>query len=138
MGYIVQICIETIEDMQTKNPIPPFDIKEIVRVLYEMIAEDSPDASKAFLSGAREAVFREVFLFHYPAFRQRLYRCFPELDEEEELVCMLTALGASVEEIAELTCFPPIQVRQLYTSVCRKLDVTEKRKMRTLMKKLLS
>ena len=44
----------------------------------------------------------------------------------------------SVKEIAELIYFSPERVELLCASVCRKLNVTEVRKMEILMKKLLS
>ena len=60
------------------------------------------------------------------------------LDKDEELICMLVALGQSVKEIAELIYFSPERVELLCASVCRKLNVTEVREMEILMKKLLS
>ncbi len=118
--------------------------------MREMISEDSPNASEALLSGTREAVFREIFIFHYPSFLEKLYQSIPEvdmgvvedlypyLDKDEELICMLVALGQSVKEIAELIYFSPERVELLCASVCRKLNVTEVREMEILMKKLLS
>ena len=79
----------------------PFNTQEIARALPEMISEDSPNASEALLSGTREAVFREIFIFHYPSFLEKLYQSIPEVDKDEELICMLVALGQSVKEIAE-------------------------------------
>ena len=114
--------------MKTKKTVTPFNMQEIARALREMISEDSPNASEALLSGTREAVFREIFIFHYPSFLEKLYQSIPEVDKDEELICMLVALGQSVKEIAELLC----------ASVCRKMNVTEVREMEMLMKKLLS
>ena len=54
--------------MKTKKTVTPFNMQEIARALREMISEDSPNASRALLSGTREAVFREIFIFHYPSF----------------------------------------------------------------------
>ena len=51
-------------------------MQEIARALREMISEDSPNASEALLSGTREAVFREIFIFHYPSFLEKLYLIF--------------------------------------------------------------
>ena len=118
--------------MKTKKTVTPFNMQEIARALREMISEDSPNASEALLSGTREAVFREIFIFHYPSFLEKLYQSIPEVDKDEELICMLVALGQSVKEIA------PERVELLCASVCRKLNVTEVRKMEILMKKLLS
>ena len=102
--------------------------------MREMISEDSPNASEALLSGTREAVFREI----YPSFLEKLYQSIPEVDKDEELICMLVALGQSVKEIAELIYFSPERVELLCASVCRKMNVTEVREMEMLMKKLLS
>lgn len=49
--------------MKTKKTVTPFNMQEIARALREMISEDSPNASEALLSGTREAVFREIFIF---------------------------------------------------------------------------
>lgn len=91
--------------MKTKKTVTPFNMQEIARALREMISEDSPNASEALLSGTREAVFREIFIFHYPSFLEKLYQSIPEVDKDEELICMLVALGQSVKEIAELIYF---------------------------------
>ena len=88
--------------MKTKKTVTPFNMQEIARALREMISEDSPNASEALLSGTREAVFREIFIFHYPSFLEKLYQSIPEVDKDEELICMLVALGQSVKEIADL------------------------------------
>ena len=124
--------------MKTKKTVTPFNMQEIARALREMISEDSPNASEALLSGTREAVFREIFIFHYPSFLEKLYQSIPEVDKDEELICMLVALGQSVKEIAELIYFSPERVELLCASVCRKMNVTEVREMEMLMKKLLS
>lgn len=81
--------------MKTKKTVTPFNMQEIARALREMISEDSPNASEALLSGTREAVFREIFIFHYPSFLEKLYQSIPEVDKDEELICMLVALGQS-------------------------------------------
>lgn len=124
--------------METKKAVAPFNVKEIGKALREMISEDSLGASEALLSGSREVVFREIFIFYYPSFLEKLYQSVPEVDKEEELVCMLVALGQSVGEIAELIYFPPERVRLLCVSICRKLNVAEEREMEVLMKRLLS
>ena len=74
--------------MKTKKTVTPFNMQEIARALREMISEDSPNASEALLSGTREAVFREIFIFHYPSFLEKLYQSIPEVDKDEEIfVC---------------------------------------------------
>ena len=75
-------------------------MQEIARALREMISEDSPNASEALLSGTREAVFREIFIFII-LLLEKLYQSIPEVDKDEELTCMLVALGQSIKEIAE-------------------------------------
>ena len=60
--------------MKTKKTVTPFNMQEIARALREMISEDSPNASEALLSGTREAVFREIFIFHYPSFLENTYQ----------------------------------------------------------------
>lgn len=77
-------------------------------------------------------------LFSLSFFLEKLYQSIPEVDKDEELICMLVALGQSVKEIAELIYFSPERVELLCASVCRKLNVTEVREMEILMKKLLS
>ena len=74
--------------MKTKKTVTPFNMQEIARALREMISEDSPNASEALLSGTREAVFREIFIFHYPSFLEKLYQSIPEVYKDEELICM--------------------------------------------------
>ena len=124
--------------MKTKKTVTPFNMQEIARALREMISEDSPNASEALLSGTREAVFREIFIFHYPSFLEKLHQSVPEVDKDEELICMLVALGQSVKEIAELIYFSPERVELLCASVCRKPNMMEDREMEMQMKKLLS
>lgn len=69
-------------------------------------------------------------LFSLSFFLEKLYQSIPEVDKDEELICMLVALGQSVKEIAELIYFSPERVELLCASVCRKLNVTEVRKWR--------
>ena len=79
-----------------------------------------------------------LFFAPYADFFNKLYQSIPEVDKDEELICMLVALGQSVKEIAELIYFSPERVELLCASVCRKMNVTEVREMEMLMKKLLS
>lgn len=51
-------------------------MQEIARALREMISEDSPNASEALLSGTREAVFREIFIFII-LLLEKLYQSIP-------------------------------------------------------------
>ena len=82
-------------------------------------------------------VFREIFIFHYPSFLEKLYQSIPEVDKDEELICMLVALGQSVKAIADMIYFSPERVELLCAWVCRKMNVTEVREMEMLKKKLL-
>lgn len=75
-------------------------MKEISRALIEMISDESPYASKDMLCGARGAVFREIFIFHYPDFIEKVYMfrksvCWKMRLEEEKL------LGDKLREILE-------------------------------------
>ena len=100
-------------------------MKEISRALIEMISEDSPYASKDMLCGARGAVFREIFIFHYPDFIGKVQKLVPGVTKDEELLCMLVALGQSVEEIENLFCLPAEQVYMFRKSVCWKMRLED-------------
>lgn len=115
----------------------PFNMKEIAKALREMINEDSPNATEALLSGTREAVFREIFVFHYPAFLGKLRGQIPDVSRSEELVCMLIALQQHTEEIVGLLYLTPGRVQELYSSVCRKLNLPEEKELGRIMKRLL-
>ena len=82
--------------MKTKKTVTPFNMQEIARALREMISEDSPNASEALLSGTREAVFREIFIFHYPSF---LIYFSPE---RVELLCASVCRKMNVTEVREM------------------------------------
>ena len=107
--------------MKTKKTVTPFNMQEIARALREMISEDSPNASEALLSGTREAVFREIFIFHYPSFLEKLYQSIPEVDKDD---------------LAGEAHF--VRYNDHRHAGLRKLNVTEVREMEILMKKLLS
>ena len=62
-------------------------MKEISRALIEMISEDSPYASKDMLCGARGAVFREIFIFHYPDFIGKVQELIPGVTMRNCFVC---------------------------------------------------
>lgn len=103
----------------------PLNMYDITKSLQEMISEETPDASKHLLYGAREEVFREIFVFHYPSFLDKLYQSIPDISESEELVCMLTALKQNASEIATLLCLSIEDVLAIYSSVFRKTNETE-------------
>ena len=94
-------------------------MKEISRALIEMISDESPYASKDMLCGARGAVFREIFIFHYPDFIEKVQKLVPGATKDEELLCMLIAVGQSVDEIEQLFCLPAEQVYMFRKSVLR-------------------
>lgn len=98
---------------------------DITKSLQEMISEESPDASKHLLYGAREEVFREIFVFHYPSFLDNLHQSIPDISESEELVCMLTALRQNASEIAMLLCLSIEEVLAIYSSVFQKANELE-------------
>lgn len=113
-------------------------MKEMARALCEMINEDSPYATEALLSGTREAVFREIFVFHYPSFLEKLREQVPDISRSEELVCMLIALQQHTEEIVGLLYLTPERLQALYSSVCRKLHLSEEEELGKIMKGLLN
>lgn len=137
-AYIAPLYNKMSVEMKKEKKTVSLDMKELAKALREMISEESSNASKAVLSGARESVFRDIFMFYYPSFLQKLYRHVPEVDRSEELVCMLVALRQPVKEIAELMCLPVARVQLLYDSVLRKLDLEDEKEMKRLLKRLLS
>ena len=52
---------------------------------------------------------RDIY-FHYPDFIGKVQELIPGVTKDEELLCMLVALGQSVEEIEKLFCLPAEQV----------------------------
>lgn len=114
----------------------PLNMHDIIKALQEMISEESPNASKHLLYGAREAVFREIFVFHYPSFLDNLRLSIPDISESEEMVCMLTALGQNANEIATLLSLSMEEVVAIYSSVFRKANEPEEG-MDALLQKIL-
>ena len=112
-------------------------MKEISRALIEMISEDSPYASQDMLCGARGAVFRGIFIFHYPDFIGKIQKLVPGVTKDEELFCMLVALGQSVEEIEKLFCLPAEQVYMFRKSVCWKMRLEEEKLLGDRMREIL-
>lgn len=103
----------------------PLNMPDIIKALQEMISEESPNASRHLLYGARESIFREIFVFHYPFFLDNLHRSIPDISENEELVCMLTALRQNASEIATLLYLSTEEVIAIYSSVFRKANESE-------------
>lgn len=112
-------------------------MQEISRTLVEMISDDLPYASKDALCGARGAVFREIFIFHYPAFMEEVQNLVPAITEDEELFCMLVAVGQSVDEIEQLFCLPVEQVYMLRKSTCRKMRLEEEKLLGDKLREIL-
>ena len=104
-------------------------MKEISRALIEMISDESPYASKDMLCGARGAVFREIFIFHYPGFIKKVQKL--------ELLCMLIAVGQSVDEIKQLFCLPADQVYMFRKSVCWKMRLEEEKLLGDKLREIL-
>ena len=86
-----------------------------------MISDESPNASKDMLCGTRGAVFREIFIFHYPGFIKELQKLVPGATKDEELLCMLVALGQSADEIEQLFCLSAEQIYVFRKAVCWKM-----------------
>lgn len=98
---------------------------DISKTLIEMIAEDMPHASKDMMCSARGAIFREIFIFHYPGFTEELQKLAPDITKDEELLCMLIALRQSAEEMVQLLCLPAKQLGTFRKSVGWKTKMPE-------------
>ena len=112
-------------------------MKEISRALIEMISDESPYASKDMLCGARGAVFREIFIFHYPDFIEKVQKLVPGATKDEELLCMLIAVGQSVDEIEQLFCLPAEQVYMFRKSVCWNMRLEEEKLLGDKLREIL-
>lgn len=123
--------------MNKVEKISRLSMKEISRALIEMISDDSPHASKDMLCGARGAVFREIFIFHYPDFVKEVQERIPGVTKDEELLCMLVALGQSVDEIEQLFCLPAEQIYVFRKSVCWKMKLEEDRQLGDKLREIL-
>lgn len=112
-------------------------MKEISRALIEMISDESPHASKDMLCGARGAVFREIFIFHYPGFIKAVQKCVPGITKDEELLCMLIAIGQSTDEIEQLFCLSAEQVYMFRKAVCWKMRLEEEKLLADKLREIL-
>ena len=106
-------------------------MKEISRALIEMISDESPYASKDMLCGARGAVFREIFII------EKVQKLVPGATKDEELLCMLIAVGQSVDEIEQLFCLPAEQVYMFRKSVCWKMRLEEEKLLGDKLREIL-
>ena len=97
--------------------------KEVCSALSEMISEDPSHNSSALLSGEREMVFRQVFTFYYPEFQDNLRKSIPGITFTEELLCMLTVLQSSQADITRWTSLSPEELKVLWESVRKKMDL---------------
>lgn len=120
--------------------MPQLCMNEISKALIEMIAEDAPNASLDMSCGARGTIFREIFIFHYPAFTEELQKLVSDFSKDEELLCMLIALRQSADEMVQLLCLPAQEVGAIRKSVCQKAKLTEggrlEERLRDIMKRL--
>ena len=100
--------------------------KEVCNALREMISEETTCQSPAILSGDRETVFRQVFTFYYPGFQDKLRKATPDLTRAEELVCMLTALQETPEDIVNWTNLSEERLSTVCQSICDKMRLESK------------
>lgn len=112
-------------------------MKEISRALIEMISDESPNASKDMLCGTRGAVFREIFIFHYPGFIKELQKLVPGVTKDEELLCMLVALGQSADEVEQLFCLSAEQIYMFRKAVCWKMRLEEDKLLADRLREIL-
>lgn len=98
-----------------------FSMEEISRSLRELISEDLPRGSGSH--SARAAIFREVFIYHYPDFLDKIQSNIPKITKEEEVICMLIALEQSQDQIAELFCLAEDEIYMLHKFVSAKMDL---------------
>ena len=112
-------------------------MKEISRALIEMISDESPSASQDLRCGPRGAVVREKFSYHYPGFIKKVQKLVPGVTKDEELLCMLIAVGQSVDEIEQLFCLPAEQVYMFRKSVCWKMRLEEEKLLGDKLREIL-
>lgn len=112
-------------------------MNEISKTLIEMIAEDTPNASIDMLCGARGTIFREIFIFHYPAFTEELKKLASDLTKDEGLLCMLIALRQTGDEMVQLLCLPAEEVRSIRESVHRKTKLAEEGELEERLRDIL-
>lgn len=96
---------------------------EMCSALREMISEESTHNPAPFLSGERETVFRQMFTFYYPDFQDNLRKTTPGITFTEELLCMLTVLQSSQADITRWTSLSPEELKVLWESVRKKMDL---------------
>ena len=77
-----------------------------------MISVNSSNSQKALLSGDKEALFRNLFIYQYPAFMYVLRKEIPNITRNEELMSMLIVLNQRTQEMASLLCISPSSVNQ--------------------------
>ena len=61
----------------------------------------------------------------------------PYASKDEELLCMLVALGQSVEEIEKLFCLPAEQVYMFHKSVCWKMRLEGEKRLGDKLREIL-
>ena len=87
-------------------------MKEISRALIEMISDESP-------------------------FIEKVQKLVPGATKDEELLCMLIAVGQSVDEIEQLFCLPAEQVYMFRKSVCWKMRLEEEKLLGDKLREIL-
>ena len=87
-------------------------MKEISRALIEMISD-------------------------YPDFIEKVQKLVPGATKDEELLCMLIAVGQSVDEIEQLFCLPAEQVYMFRKSVCWKMRLEEEKLLGDKLREIL-
>mgnify|MGYP000829364256 CR=1 FL=1 len=116
-----------------QSDIPKIEIEDLTDAFTVILQY----ASKDMLCGARGAVFREIFIFHYPDFIGKVQELIPGVTKDEELLCMLVALGQSVEEIEKLFCLPAEQVYMFHKSVCWKMRLEGEKQLGDKLREIL-
>ena len=86
---------------------------------------------------AERVVLFSARYFHYPDFIGKVQELIPGVTKDEELLCMLVALGQSVEEIEKLFCLPAEQVYMFHKSVCWKMRLEGEKQLGDKLREIL-
>ena len=85
----------------------------------------------------RVVLFSARYLFSIPDFIGKVQELVPGVTKDEELLCMLVALGQSVEEIEKLFCLPAEQVYMFRKSICWKMRLEEEKQLVDKLREIL-
>lgn len=80
--------------------------------------------------------FSARYLF-FPDFIEKVQKLVPGATKDEELLCMLIAVGQSVDEIEQLFCLPAEQVYMFRKSVCWKMRLEEEKLLGDKLREIL-